>query len=101
MAASSGGSRARLTALAISLVFAGVVGVLWFGAAAVVRGEMTGGRLGQFFLYAVFAAGAVAELSEVWGEVSQAAGAAERLAELLAVQPQIRSPLRPTPLPRP
>jgi ATP-binding cassette subfamily B protein len=94
-------ARAGLTALAISLVFASVVGVLWFGAAAVVRGEMTGGRLGQFVLYAVFAAGALAELSEVWGEVSQAAGSAERLAELLATQPQIRPPPNPIPLPTP
>jgi ATP-binding cassette, subfamily B, bacterial len=94
-------ARAGLTALAIFLVFASVVGVLWFGAAAVVRGEMTGGRLGQFILYAVFAAGALAELSEVWGEVSQAAGAAERLAELLATQPEIRPPRSPKPLPTP
>jgi ATP-binding cassette subfamily B protein len=94
-------ARAGLTALAIVLVVAGVVGILWFGAGAVVRGEMTGGRLGQFVLYAVFAAGALAELSEVWGEVSQAAGAAERLAELLAVQPEIRPPRNPTALPTP
>ena len=94
-------ARAGLTALAIVLVVAGVTGILWSGAGAVVRGAMTGGRLGQFVLYAVFAAGALAELSEVWGEVSQAAGATERLAELLAVQPQIRPPLKPTPLPTP
>ena len=56
---------------------------------------MTGGRLSQFVLYAVFAAAAFAQLSEVWGEVSQAAGAAERLAELLAVEPDIRSPAHP------
>jgi ABC-type multidrug transport system fused ATPase/permease subunit len=67
-------ARAGLTALAIVLVVAGVVGVLWFGAGAVVRGEMTGGRLGQFVLYAVFAAGALAELSEVWGQVKPGGG---------------------------
>jgi ATP-binding cassette, subfamily B, bacterial len=94
-------ARAGLTALAIVLIVASVVGILWFGAGAVVRGGMTGGRLGQFVLYAVFAAGALAELSEVWGELSQAAGAAERLAELLAVQPHIRQPPNPTPLPTP
>jgi ATP-binding cassette subfamily B protein len=94
-------ARAGLTALTIFLVFASIVGVLWFGAGAVVRGEITGGRLGQFVLYAVFAAGALAELSEVWGEVSQAAGAAERLSELLAVKLQIRSPENPVPLPEP
>ncbi len=94
-------ARAGLTAITIFLVFASIVGVLWFGAAAVARGDMTGGRLSQFVLYAVFAAGALAELSEVWGEVSQAAGAAERLTELLAVKPQIRSPEHPVPLPEP
>jgi ATP-binding cassette subfamily B protein len=94
-------ARAGLTAIAIFLVFASIVGVLWFGADAVVRGEMSGGRLSQFVLYAVFAAGALAELSEVWGEVNQAAGAAERLTELLAVTPQIQSPANPTALPKP
>jgi len=94
-------ARAGLTAMTIFLVFISIVGVLWFGAGAVVRGDMTGGRLGQFLLYAVFAAGALAELSEVWGEVSQAAGAAERLTELLAVKPQICSPENPLPLPQP
>lgn len=94
-------ARAGLTALVVFLVVTSVVAVLWYGAAAVVAGEMTGGRLGQFVLYALFAAGALAELSEVWGEVSQAAGAAERLTELLAVVPEIRSPEQPVPLPRP
>ncbi len=94
-------ARAGLTALAMFLVVASVVGVLWFGASAVVKGEMSGGRLSQFVLYAVFAAGGLAELSEVWGEMSQAAGAAERLAELLAVVPEIRSPAHPKPLPEP
>lgn len=92
-------ARAGLTALAIFLVVASVVGVLWYGAQSVVAGEMSGGRLGQFVLYAVFAAGALAELSEVWGEMSQAAGAAERLTELMAATPEIRSPERPLPLP--
>jgi ATP-binding cassette subfamily B protein len=94
-------ARAGLTALAMFLVVASVVGVLWFGAMAVARGEMTGGRLGQFVLYALFAAGALAELAEVWGEIAQAAGASERLAELLAVVPEIRSPAAPLPLPSP
>ena len=92
-------ARAGLTALAIFLVVASVVGVLWYGASAVVSGEMSGGRLGQFVIYALFAAGALAELSEVWGEMSQAAGAAERLTELLAVTPEIRSPAAPVALP--
>jgi len=94
-------ARAALTGVAIALVVGSVVGVLWYGSSAVVAGEMTGGRLGQFVLYAVFAAGALAELSEVWGEVNQAAGAAERLAELLAIQPDITSPAAPIPLPKP
>ena len=94
-------ARAGLTAITIFLVFASVVGVLWYGAQDVLSGEITGGRLGQFVLYAVFAAGAMGELSEVWGEVSQAAGAAERLSELLAVESQIRSPHDPVPLPLP
>jgi ATP-binding cassette subfamily B protein len=94
-------ARAGLTGMAILLVVVSVVSVLWYGAEAVVGGTMTGGRLGQFVLYAVFAAGALAELSEVWGEVSQAAGAAERLSELLAAVPAIRSPAVPVPLPEP
>lgn len=94
-------ARAGLTALAILLVTVSIVGVLWFGASSVISGEMTGGRLGQFVLYALFAAGALAELSEVWGEISQAAGAAERLAELLQEVPVIRAPENPKPLPDP
>ncbi len=94
-------ARAGLTALAMFLVVASVVGVLWFGAKLVIGGEMTGGRLSQFVLYALFAGAALAELAEVWGEVSTAAGAAERLAELLAVEPEIQSPPRPQLLPAP
>lgn len=91
--------RASLTATAIFLVFASIVGVLWYGAQDVIAGEMTGGTLAQFVLYAVFAAAAVGELSEVWGEMQQAAGSAERLAELLAVRPDIVSPPEPRPFP--
>ncbi|MCK5497318.1 MAG: ABC transporter, partial [Hyphomicrobiaceae bacterium] len=69
-------ARAGLTAIAIFLVFVSVVGVLWFGAQDVLSGTMTGGTLGQFVLYAVLAAAAVGSLSEVWGEVAQATGAA-------------------------
>ena len=94
-------ARAGLTALVIFLVVGSVVGVLWYGAGLVIRNELTGGLLGQFVLYALFAGGALAELSEVWGEVQQAAGAAERLAELLDERPAIRSPAVPTPLPVP
>ena len=94
-------ARAGLTALAIFLVFASVVGILWYGAQDVLAGTMTGGRLGQFVLYAVLAAAATGELSEVWGEINQAAGAAERLGELLAVQSAIKSSPRPVSLPEP
>lgn len=94
-------ARAVLTALAMFLVVASVTGVLWFGASSVIDGAMTTGRLGQFVLYAVLAAAAFAQISEVWGEVAQAAGAAERLTELLAVEPDIRSPRHPVALPDP
>jgi ATP-binding cassette, subfamily B, bacterial len=94
-------ARAGLTAIAIFLVFASVVGVLWFGAQDVLSGAMTGGRLSQFVLYAVLAATAVGGLSEVWGEVAQGMGAAERLSELLQVQSKIKSPRHPRALPMP
>ena len=94
-------ARAGLTTIAIFLVVASIVGILWFGSRLVISEQMTGGRLGQFVLYATFAAGAMAELAEVWGELAQASGAAERLAELLAVRPEIANPPRPKPLPSP
>ena len=94
-------ARAVLTALAMFLVIASITGVLWFGAAAVIDGSMTVGRLSQFVLYAVFAGAAFAQVSEIWGDVSQAAGAAERLTELLVVEPEIRSPALPIALPSP
>ena len=94
-------ARAGLTAIAITLVVTSVVGILWFGSRLVIGGEISGGRLGQFVLYAMFAAGAIAELSEVWGEIAQAAGAAERLQELLSARPDIRTPAVPRPLPTP
>jgi ATP-binding cassette subfamily B protein len=94
-------ARAFLTAIIIFLVFASVVVILWVGAQDVLAGRITPGRLSQFVLYAVFAAGALGELSQVWGEVSQAAGAAERLAELLAIEPVIKAPQNPARLPSP
>ncbi len=93
--------RAILTAVAIFLVFSSVVVVLWVGAQDVLAGHMTAGRLSQFVLYAVFAAAGLGQLSEVWGEVSQAAGAAERLFEILSVRPAIVPPARPVALPAP
>jgi ATP-binding cassette subfamily B protein len=94
-------ARALLTAFAIFLVFASVVAVLWWGAHAVLQGEMSAGTLGQFVLYSVFAAGALGELSQVWGEVSQAAGATERIAELSATKPRIEPPHVPVAFPEP
>jgi ATP-binding cassette subfamily B protein len=80
---------------------ASITGVLWFGASSVIAGSMSAGRLSQFVLYAVLAAAAFVQLSEVWGEIAQAAGAAERLGELLNLKPDIRSPADPVPLPTP
>jgi ATP-binding cassette, subfamily B, bacterial len=88
-------ARAVLTAIVIFLVFASVVVILWIGAQDVLAARMTAGRLGQFLLYAVFAAGALGELSQVWGEFALASGAAERIAEILAIKPAIVAPTRP------
>jgi ATP-binding cassette subfamily B protein len=93
--------RALLTGTGIFLVSASVVAVLWYGAQDVLAGAMTGGRLSQFVLYAVFAASSLGQLSEVYGELSQAAGAAERLGEILAARPAVEAPRDPKPLPEP
>jgi len=94
-------ARAVLTFVAIFTIFSSVVAVLWFGSRDVLLGVMSPGTLGQFLLYSVFAAGALGALSEVWGELSQAAGAAERLTELLAEEPEIKAPAHPIALPVP
>ena len=94
-------SRAILTAIAITLVFGSVVAVLWVGAQSVISGTMSPGTLSQFLLYSVIAAGALGSLSEVWGELSQAGGAAERLSELLLEVSAVQSPEKPVPLPQP
>jgi ATP-binding cassette subfamily B protein len=88
-------ARALLTAVVILFVFGSIVLVLWFGAKAVLAGNMTGGQLGQFVLYAVLVAGSFAALAEVWGEVQRAAGAMERIMELLQTTPEIRDPVAP------
>ena len=94
-------ARAALTAIVIFLVFASVVVILWVGAQDVMAGRLSAGRLGQFVLYAAFAAGSLSQISEVAGEIAQTAGAAERLAELLAIKPDITAPRHPLPLPTP
>jgi len=90
-------ARSALTVIVIFLVFAGVVGVIWMGARDVMAGRMTPGEMAQFVLYAVFTAGAVGALSEVWGEVQRAAGATERLVELLEMENPIAEPAEPMP----
>jgi ATP-binding cassette subfamily B protein len=85
--------RSLLTALVIVLVFGAITAVLWVGARAVIAGEMTPGELGQFVLYAVILAGSVGALSEVWGDVQRAAGAMERIGELLATRPAVTTPV--------
>lgn len=89
------GARAVLTSVIIFIAFASITFVLWTGAKAVIAGEMTAGRLSQFVLYAVFAASALGQLSEVFGQLSQAAGAARRLADLLATEPAVKAPAEP------
>ncbi len=92
-------ARAWLTALVILGVFGAIDVVLWSGAKDVVAGTMTGGQLAAFVFYAVVVAGALGSLSEVWGDVQRAAGAAERLLELLASEPLVKAPANPAHLP--
>ncbi len=94
-------ARAILTGFAILMIFGSVVAILWFGAQNVLTGSMSPGTLGQFLLYSVLAASSLGTLSEVWGEISLATGAAERLSELLDEEPTIISPADPKPLPQP
>jgi ATP-binding cassette subfamily B protein len=100
-ARSSTRARAVLTLIIIFIVFSSVVAILWVGSHDVLTGQITPGRLGQFVLYAAFAATGLGQLSEVWGEVSAASGAAERLFEILRVKSQITAPSKPVALPVP
>jgi ATP-binding cassette subfamily B protein len=94
-------ARAVLTALVIFLVFAFISGILWVGAQSVLTGGLSGGQLSQFVIYALFCAMSMAALTEVWGDLQLAAGAAERLFELLEIQPEIEAPQYPLALPEP
>lgn len=94
-------ARAVLTAVIIFIVFSSVVGILWIGSHDVLAGSISAGRLGQFVLYAAFAAAGLGQLSEVWGEVAAASGAAERLFEILRVKPEITAPTSPRAMPAP
>jgi ATP-binding cassette, subfamily B, bacterial len=93
--------RALLTGLVIVLVFGSIGIVLWIGGHDVLAGRSTAGELSAFLFYAILVATSVGAISEVWGDVQRAAGAAERLVELLAVQPDIVAPVSPIPLPNP
>ncbi len=94
-------ARAVLTAVIIFLASSSVVVVLWVGAQDVLAGRTSAGTLSQFVLFAVLAATGLGQLSETWGELSQAAGSAERLAELLRHEPDVKAPAAPVPLPSP
>src|SRR6185437_22359 len=94
-------ARSVLTAIIIFIVFTSVVVILWIGSHDVLTGAITPGRLGQFVLYAAFAATGLGQLREVWGELSAASGAAERLFEILRVKTQIAAPATPRALPVP
>ncbi|ARJ68778.1 ABC transporter transmembrane domain-containing protein [Paracoccus contaminans] len=93
--------RAVMTAAVILLIFSGVIGVLWIGARDVRAGAMSVGELVQFVIYSIMVAGSVGALSEIWGELQRAAGATERLGELLATEDALADPPAPLPLPRP
>ncbi len=90
---------ALLTVIATSLVFASITFILWIGSRAVLAGTMTGGQLGQFLMYAMMVGSSAAALSSLWGEIQRAAGAMERLSELLHAEPAIRAPVDPEHLP--
>lgn len=94
-------ARAWLTALVMLLVFGAVDGVVWIGAKDVIIGEMSAGQLAAFVFYAIIVAGALGALSEVYGELQRAAGAAERLVQLLEIEPEIKAPANPAVLPTP
>ena len=94
-------ARAFLTAFVILFVFTGIALVLWLGGHDVLDGRLTGGELIAFLFYAVVVAGSVGSLSEVYGDLQHAAGAAERLAELLRQKSDITAPEIPEPLPAP
>jgi ATP-binding cassette subfamily B protein len=94
-------TRAMLTAIVITLVFGAIITVLWIGGRNVLDGSLTPGALSAFVFYSVVAAGAVGAISEVVGDLQRAAGAMERLMELLATTPEIVAPVEPVSLPQP
>jgi len=93
--------RAILTALVILLIFGAITLVLWSGARSVMDGRLDVGVLSQFVFYAVIAAGSIGGLTEVWSEIARASGAMERIGELLATNPEIRTAAQPVALMKP
>jgi ATP-binding cassette subfamily B protein len=94
-------TRSAMTVIVITLIFSGVVGVLWIGARDVRADEMSIGALVQFVIYAIMVAGAVGALSEIWSELQRAAGATERLVELLNAQDEVNDDPAPRTLAEP
>jgi len=94
-------ARSYMTAIVITVVFGGVAAVLWAGAHDVILGRMSGGTLVQFLFLSVLAAGSVGALGEVWGEIQKAAGAMQRIADLMQAKPTIAAPAQPKALPVP
>ncbi|CUJ91416.1 ABC transporter transmembrane domain-containing protein [Shimia thalassica] len=94
-------TRAIMTMIVIFLIFSGVVGVLWIGARDVRAEGMSVGALVQFVIYSVMVAGSVGALSETWGELQRAAGATERLVELLSAEDSVQDPASPKTLAAP
>jgi len=93
--------RAIMTAIVIFLIFSAITMVIWGGANQVAAGRMTGGTIAAFVLYGALLAGAFGNLTEVYGDLLRAAGASERLAELLHAEPDIAAPSHPSKLPEP
>ena len=94
-------ARSLMTAVVIFAAFGSIAGVAWVGAQDVVRHAMTAGELVQFIIYAGIVAGGVGAMSETWGDLQRAAGASERLSELLTVEPDVLPPAHPIPIPPP
>jgi ATP-binding cassette subfamily B protein len=93
--------RAIMTAIAIGLLFGGVTWIMWVAVQDVATGRFSGGSLTAFVLTAGIVTGSFGALTEVWGDLLRASGAAARLAELLAEQPEIAPPASPIALPEP
>ena len=94
-------ARAVMTALVIAVVFGGVVGIFWLGVQSAITGALSWGALFQFAILAVMAASSVGALGETWGDVQKAAGAMERIGELMDAKPGVAAPSKPAPLPQP